>query len=508
MTPVIKDHRNFQSVSVEADLIELLKQRWIAPVSGRAASLLSSFGAQLGEIGWHIPQAAPAESSKQSNMFADRICELATKSGLKHPRILEFGAYIFHSAQIAADRLGGTAVTHDISAAAVAIGQQRAKEAGLNVENWAVAGDFHSMPFADGAFDLVFIASAIHHTYRPWLVMQEMIRVTRPGGIIHIENEPITRSACMFHFRGNRPESHTRYEQELERLGLTQTVSSPFPGSRAELLFGMIENDRIPLQIYEDTLLPAGKVIDWVYKDDVAFGEFDAWLMEGRSALEIADKLAALLREAEAAFTVDDVANGFTLPGPDQIWPLAYRLAPKIAEAKKDNRARAELLGSALRVSIVKSGSGKIGALFNRELRQEGGVFIDDSDARSNGIALSNVMGDPESGKFGVDWYVMEEANGAHTLANEASACKLPVGLGRGFLILRAYSLKAKKPYHFTVLRNGEVVYSHWVVTSESHLAKVYMEDGEVIEIHHHDDNGLPVDVRYHTRLLPRFISA
>lgn len=490
------------------ELSALLAQSRIEPVSGKAALLLEHFGAQLGEIGWHIPQAAPAEGDEQSKAFADRMCALAKKARLKEPRILELGAYHHHSAQLAASRLGGTAVTHDISAASVLLGQQRALNAGIHVENLAVAGDFHALPFADGAFDLVFIASAIHHTYRPWLVMQEMIRVTRPGGVIHVENEPITRSACMFQFRGNRPENFTPYEAELERLGLTYTVSSPFPGTRAELLFGMIENDRIPLHLYEDTLRPAGRVIDWTYKDEVPFGEFEAWLMQGRSAQEISDKLTAMLQEAELRFGPDDVACGFNLPGPDQIWPLAYRIAHETPAARKNLKARAELLGSSLRATIIKSGRGKTGALFSREVRREGGVFVDDSDARNHGITLSNIMPDPEAGEFGPDWHVMLEASGAYTLANEKASCTLPVGFGRGFLVLRAYSVRGDKPYYFTVLRNGRTVYSHCVVSSESHLAKIYMEGDEAIEIHHHDDEGQPVEVRHYTRLLPRFVSA
>ena len=491
-----------------ADITTVLKQRWISPPSGRVASLLNEFGAQLGEIGWHVPQAAPAESTEQSIAFADQMCSLAKEAGLSRPRILELGAYINHSAHIAASRLGGTAVTHDISAASVRLGQQRAKDAGIEVENWAVAGDFHSLPFADGAFDLVFIASSVHHTYRPWLVMQEMIRVTRPGGVIHIENEPITRTACLFQFRGNRPESFTAYERELERLGLTTTVSSPFPGTRAELLFGMIENDRIPLKVYEDNLRPAGRVLEWTYKEDVPFGSFEAWLMEGRTAQECADKLFELLNEAAEAFTVEDLANGFTLPGADEVWPLAYRLPDAIEAAKKDEKARAELFGTGLRASIVKSGEGQIGTLFSRGLREDDGVFVDDSKARGLGVTFSNVMADPEVGQFGPDWHIMQEASGAYTLANEQAVCTLPVDLGPGFLILRAYSVKADKPYRFTVLRDDEVVYSLWVVSSVSHLAKIYMEGGERIQISHHDDDGLPVDVRYFTRLLPRFVRA
>jgi hypothetical protein len=271
----------------------------------------------------------------------------------------------------------------------------------------------------------------------------------------------------------------------------------------------MIENDRIPLHVYEDALLDAGKVIDWSYQDDVPYGAFDDWLMQGRTAQEIADKLTELLHEAASAFTVDDIASGFSQPGPDEIWPMAYRVAREIPAAQECHRSRVELLGSSVRISIIKKGlPSKIGALFSREMRDEGGVFIDDKDARHSGITLSNIMPDPEAGQFGPDWHIMQEASGACTLANEKSVCTLPVNLGSGFLILRAYSVRGESPYHFSVMRNNELVYSHWVVASESHLAKIYMEGGEKITIYHHDDEGSSVEVKYFTRLLPRFVSA
>ena len=50
-----------------------------------------------------------------------------------------------------------------------------------------VAFDAHSIPFADRTFGLVLAEQVLEHTGRPWIVCNEMQRVTRPGGLVHIE---------------------------------------------------------------------------------------------------------------------------------------------------------------------------------------------------------------------------------------------------------------------------------------------------------------------------------
>jgi SAM-dependent methyltransferase len=47
-----------------------------------------------------------------------------------------------------------------------------------------VLGDAHRLDFEDGAFDLVYARYLLEHVGRPEAVVQEMIRVTRPGGRI------------------------------------------------------------------------------------------------------------------------------------------------------------------------------------------------------------------------------------------------------------------------------------------------------------------------------------
>lgn len=501
-----------------SDVVERLRVRQIAPVTGRPAELLALFDAQLGEIGWHSTHY-DAGIDSVSDAHAASMIELATRCGIKEPRILELGAYAHHSAQIAAETLGGSAVSHDISAASVAVGSKRALERGYRTTHTAVAGDFHSLPFEDDFFDITFIASAVHHTWRPWEVMREMVRVTRPGGVIHLENEPVGRDACLYSYRGNRPEEFTDYERALDNAGLTHTVTSPFPGSRAEKLFGIIENDRIPIEVYERALLSAGKALTWNVDVGACVNSFEIWLIEKRPTIEeIATRILSGVEAASAKFSIVDEAGGLNIPHPDQVWPLAYRIYTALSGMNDgDARAKAKLFGGALKASVIKSGNRGVfqnllksspSGSFRRALRDVDGVLIDDSQAREHGVTFANVLPDPDKGEFGPDWYVMPEDNGSRSLANIGSDCYLPIDCGEGFLILRAYSAAANEPYYFTVTKNSEVVYSHCVARSESHLGKIYINKGDKIVVHHHDKDGLPVDVQFRSRLMPRFVPA
>lgn len=47
-----------------------------------------------------------------------------------------------------------------------------------------VAGDVTALPFAYGAFDIAVCRGVLHHVRRPELVVSELARVTRPGGVV------------------------------------------------------------------------------------------------------------------------------------------------------------------------------------------------------------------------------------------------------------------------------------------------------------------------------------
>ena len=136
----------------------------------------------------------------------------------------------------------------DISVQTLALGARQAQMNGLDPDQARrVAIDFHDLPFPDGAFDIVYIASALHHTRRWQMVLKELQRVTAPNGLLILQNEPCRRFFCFYKFPTNRPEKYRPIEVELKQQGIIKTIAEPFPGSCPETLFGMIENQKMPL---------------------------------------------------------------------------------------------------------------------------------------------------------------------------------------------------------------------------------------------------------------------
>src|SRR5699024_10276075 len=85
--------------------------------------------------------------------------------------------------------LGGTPaqVTGvDQSAEAVAEATELASDKQLDIP--FQQADIHQLPFADDTFDVVFCHQVLHHVADPQVVLQELQRVTKPGGILAVRH--------------------------------------------------------------------------------------------------------------------------------------------------------------------------------------------------------------------------------------------------------------------------------------------------------------------------------
>ncbi len=77
-----------------------------------------------------------------------------------------------------------------------------------------ICGEGERIPYADGTFDLVSCQYAFHHITRPELVLQEMLRVTKPEGRVFVDDTlgPESEEKYELHSRIEfiRDPSHTR----------------------------------------------------------------------------------------------------------------------------------------------------------------------------------------------------------------------------------------------------------------------------------------------------------
>ncbi|WP_164488911.1 class I SAM-dependent methyltransferase [Sphingobium sp. LF-16] len=62
----------------------------------------------------------------------------------------------------------------------------------INAEIWpSLSTDVmcvgEQLPFADASFDHIFCLAVLEHTKRPWVAVQEILRVLKPGGLVRID---------------------------------------------------------------------------------------------------------------------------------------------------------------------------------------------------------------------------------------------------------------------------------------------------------------------------------
>jgi SAM-dependent methyltransferase len=50
-----------------------------------------------------------------------------------------------------------------------------------------IVGDIHALPLASDSYDAVFCTGTLEHVENPWQAVRELCRVTKPGGLVHID---------------------------------------------------------------------------------------------------------------------------------------------------------------------------------------------------------------------------------------------------------------------------------------------------------------------------------
>ncbi len=289
----------------------------------------------VGEFAWHsltVDPRIPAESEAHL-AEVERVLEAHPAPG-DPPQLLEVGAYAHTTGYALGERHGTEVTLFDVSASTLRLGRDLA--APTTARPRLVAGDFHHLPFEDESFDAVVVRSSLHHTWRWQRLVGELLRVLNHQGILFLENEPCARSCCLYRFRTNRPESFTTFERRLDQLSVLRTFAEPFYGTRPETLFGMVENQTIPIDELLDSISQQAELVDATVAPEQAMGELEhAWLQQAHLPEEalaalIASDLTRGRNQAGELFGRLERGLGFSLPDDREIARLAARAAGEL----------------------------------------------------------------------------------------------------------------------------------------------------------------------------------
>jgi len=483
---------------------------------------------QLGEFAWHQVTADPNIDCVSRTHLGIMVQLISAAGGhtLERPaRVLELGSYRHYAGHLLADEHGAEVWLSDISAQALRAGKRLAAAEGVKRFGQLCTADFHDLPFADGWFDVVFIASAVHHTRTPETVLREMLRVLRPGGVLQLQNEPVGREFCAYAFNSNRAEDFTALEQALERAGLMRTVSSPFFGTRPEEMFQMVENDRIPLDLYLHELSQGARIDELELLTHNTIGDLEERVLDWvekdahNGTARVAQHLIALCADLPSD---DHAANAMGFRGlhANECWTLAGRLqrgalAMDMARDEEErDRARVRLFGAALRARMVReSGAATTAGPLRRSLTEVDGVGLDVGGA--GGATYLGLMAelpdvtprdqaDAVLDRYqGAGWGVIEESFGGNSLYNLGATAQLPCPEApAAILLLRVYTVPRPQPYRLVLHQQGRVVAAVVVAQAESRLLRglVYRDAGPV-HLEHQGLDGRPINIEGNLRV-------
>lgn len=333
------------------------------------SGLIEEYGALIGEFAWHSLTVDPnleQVSEAHYRYVVSALEDYGRRSRAHEMKVLEVASYAHTTGYRLQQELGCDVTLFDISAKALQLGKRMADTAGIRARPQLVAGDFHALPFEADSFDVVYIASAIHHTWKYEVVISELQRVLAPGGLLMLLNEPCHRLCCFYGFRTSRPASFSKFESVLNDLDIIRTFAEPYLGSRPETLFGMIENQTIPLRRLLDLLNSDTKVIKLKLTPEDCMGDLEKFWLDNRSKGPdfLSDIIESTLRErrADAMKHFDKVAEGMQLylPSPGQLQPFAKRVAQALCSLPPDSdqegfrTALSEIFGAAVQIIAEK----------------------------------------------------------------------------------------------------------------------------------------------------------
>ena len=164
-------------------------------------------------------------------------------------------------------RAAREAIGVDLTAAMLAIGEERTKQRGISNVSFRIA-DVQKLPFESEQFDIVVCRLALHHMQNPAQVVREMTRVCRLGSTVLVEDI----------FSSEHPE-RAEYQDRWEKLRDPSHVRA------------------LPISEHLRLFRDAGVETDSVKTYDDLCPEVERWLATTKVPPEKADEVRRLLEE-------------------------------------------------------------------------------------------------------------------------------------------------------------------------------------------------------------------
>jgi len=486
---------------------------------------------QFGEQAWHAFTADPTIRD-QSHAHRDRIVTAVAdhlpKLDWTAARFLEVGAYRHYTGHLLAAERGCESVLTDLSAAALRDGRRQAERDGVPATATLVPADFHELPVSTDSVDIVFVAASVHHTRSPEVVLREMLRILKPGGILILHNEPCARLCCFHAFASNRPDSLTPYELRLRDAGLLPTISSPFGGARPEQLFGMVENDRIPLSLYLDTFAAAGDVVERKLSMHSLVGSFEEGILALAAdhpavATQVAGRLRAAVAFAREGMGDTERLLGYRMPTECDIHAMAASIARVLSQPQAfDTRDDwlADLFGSALSAVVRKhEGAKRSVPLFAVPMTPTVDGMTTAVGAGSDSLTAPLLPDLPTCDDGAAlepwyparDWQWMRTDDGVRTMANLGAVARVDIAphAQRTLLLVRYFAVVGNvRPYRVRLWASGQMLAEQLIVLQESRLMRVLVPPNcaeLVFEIAADDDADMDYTWRIRVGVLQQF---
>jgi len=463
------------------------------------STIIKKYQPLLGEFVWHSV-TVDERIERISNEHFDSVMEVLSQNNLGNKlsalKILEVACYAHTTGYMLSEK-GADVTLFDISAHTLRLGKKIAEKDGIGTNIRRVAGDFHSLPFEDNFFDFVYISSALHHTLNWKRVLTEMMRVLSPKGILYFDNEPCKREACFYKFRTNRVDAFTPFEKELYDRGLIRTFAEPYFGSRPEQLFGMIENEKIPLYGLLAEIEKDAEIVALNLTPESCMGNIEQrWIGMKKMAREkIFEKIKSDLTYGidcvMACYSNREKALGFSLPNAAEINEFCRKISYRIANFPEDEKqhriALSDLFGAGVRIVLKKKGSTKERSskgreCFRNQLLYHDNVYYGFPQYISKFLIeessmLPSIQIDDEKkiARYFPDkeWSLLLSDNGLKSLfmRDSEASILLPNESGRLLLLFRFYLAESKgRVYRLTLSHNDKSLYTYDAWQSDSIL--------------------------------------